>query len=82
MFYFTFSQIMKQTTSNLFLIRPFRFFSNPETSVNNYFQANMFSENDFDVAKKALIEFDNFFKTLQRNHLNVFLFDDFEKRFL
>ncbi len=70
---------MKQTTSNLFLIRPFRFFSNPETSVNNYFQANMFSGNDVDVAKEALIEFDNFFKTLQSNHLNVFLFDDFEK---
>ncbi len=70
---------MKQTTSNLLLIRPFRFFSNPETSVNNYFQANIFSENDVDISKKALIEFDDFLKTLQRNHLSVFLFHDFEK---
>ena len=31
---------MKQATSNLFLIRPFNFFGNPETSVNNFFQSN------------------------------------------
>lgn len=69
---------MKQTTSNLFVIRPFRFFSNPQTLVNNYFQADVCSKNNTQIAKKALIEFDNFLKILQKNHLNVFLFNDFE----
>ena len=51
---------MKQTTSNLFLIRPFNFFGNPETSVNNFFQSNDVNLDDINVAKHALIEFDNF----------------------
>ena len=67
---------MKQTTSNLFLIKPFNFFGNPETSVNNYFQSNDLNLNDINVSKQALIEFDNFFKILQKNNLNVILFND------
>ena len=70
---------MKQTTSNLFLIRPFKFFGNPETSVNNYFQSNEANEGHINISKKALDEFDNFFEILQKNNLNVILFNDTEK---
>ena len=70
---------MKQATSNLFLIRPFRFFGNPETSVNNYFQSNDFNAEQLSISKQALIEFDNFLNILRKNNLNVILFNDTEK---
>ena len=65
---------MKQTTSNLFLIRPFRFFSNPQTAINNFFQNPDSERNMSDVSEKALLEFDMFIDKLKRNDLNIFLF--------
>ncbi len=67
---------MKQKTSNLFLIRPFRFFCNPETAVNNYFQSNSIDEEIANVSQKALKEFDEFFNLLKKNNLTIFLFND------
>ena len=51
---------MKQSTSNLILIRPFKFFSNPETSINNYFQDKSNEKKETIISKQALFEFDNF----------------------
>ena len=70
---------MRQSASNLFLIRPFNFFGNPETSVNNYFQFNVKDNDRYDISKKALFEFDEFCMTLRKNNLNVFVFDDTKK---
>ncbi len=70
---------MKQTTSNLFLIRPCNFFGNPETSVNNYFQTDVLNKKHINISMKALSEFDNFYELLQKNNLNVFLFNDTKK---
>ena len=70
---------MSQSTSNLFLIRPFNFFGNPETSVNNYFQSNDVDNERYDISNKALFEFDEFCIILRKNNLNIFLFDDTRK---
>ncbi len=76
MFNFTFKKNMKQSTSNLFLIRPYKFFGNPETSINNYFQGDGLGNNNYSINQKALVEFDNFFNVLKNNNINVFLFND------
>ncbi|MBH76189.1 MAG: amidinotransferase [Flavobacteriales bacterium] len=69
---------MKQSTSNLILIRPFKFFSNPETSINNYFQDKSNEKKETIISKQALFEFDNFIKVLKKNDLNIYLFSDTE----
>lgn len=69
---------MKQSTSNLILIRPFKFFSNPETSINNYFQDKSNEKKETIISKQALFEFDNFIKVLNKNDLNIYLFNDTE----
>ena len=70
---------MNQNTSNLLLIKPFNFFCNPETSVNNFFQNSDLNSNKDNIAKKASLEFDFFLNKLKKNNLNIFQFKDTNK---
>lgn len=63
-----------QTTSNILMIRPARFLSNPQTS-----QSNAFQKSDIDAQQSqqnALNEFDAYVSELRRCGVNVLVIDD------
>lgn len=65
----------KQLASNLLMIRPCRFFSNPQTADSNKFQGrSKLSDNELQEA--ALSEFDTLVKKLRQEDMNVFVFED------
>ncbi|MCR9289238.1 MAG: arginine deiminase-related protein [Bacteroidetes bacterium] len=63
----------KQTTSNLFMVRPANFGYNLETAENNSFQVNDQSLSVNKIKDLAKIEFDNFVKKLTSNGINVII---------
>jgi len=62
-----------QTTSHILMIRPNHFDFNLETAVNNSFQIN---SGDKSVPEKALIEFDQFVKTLTEHGVDITIVQD------
>ena len=65
----------KQLTSNLLMIRPCQFFSNPQTAESNKFQGrSKLSDNELQEA--AVNEFDMLVSKLREADLNVCVFDD------
>jgi hypothetical protein len=66
---------MKQSTSNILMIRPVSFQMNSETAVNNFFQKELDLSPE-DINKKAQQEFDDFVKVLRQADINVFVFED------
>ena len=65
----------KQLTSNLLMIRPCRFFSNPQTADSNKFQGrSKLSDNELQGA--ALSEFDTLVEKLRQEDINVYVFED------
>lgn len=66
----------KQTTSNIFMVRPAHFGFNKETFANNSFQKNDDSISTKKISKKALEEFDQFVEKLRKNGINVLVGED------
>ena len=68
------------TTSKIFMVKPFRFFQNPETSVNNYFQKPLdvdgesLSESDL-LHEKASEEFDKYVSNLKNAGVDVVVWE-------
>jgi hypothetical protein len=62
-----------QTTSHILLIRPVNFAFNPQTAVNNSFQA---PERESFVQQKALQEFDTFVRILANEGVQVAVVND------
>ena len=69
------SKSRKQTTSNILMIRPCRFFSNPETAKSNKFQGKSVIDGD-ELQRAALDEFDQLVEKLRQADLNIIQFDD------
>jgi hypothetical protein len=62
-----------QTTSKVLMIRPLHFLYNEETAVNNRFQVKGDQEN---LSEKAVQEFDEFVRELQKQDINVTVVED------
>ncbi len=61
------------------MIRPHRFFSNPETAADNAFQHETATENSEKIARCALREFDDAAQKLRDAGVTVHVFDDTPK---
>ena len=68
--------MLKQTTSNIMMVRPIHFAFNPETAVNNAFQLQADKDELDQVATKAQEEFDTFVGKLREQGISVFVFED------
>ena len=68
--------MMKQTTSNIMMIRPVSFRYNDQTAVNNYYQKVISGLSNEDANTKAQNEFDEFVAKLRAEGINVFVFQD------
>jgi len=66
---------MKQSTSNILMIRPVSFQMNAETAVNNFFQKELDLLPE-EINEKAQQEFDDFVNVLREADINVFVFED------
>jgi len=67
-----------QTTDTILMIRPINFGSNPDSIVDNYFQAEAEVDESMLVAKKAIVEFDKMVDVLREHDVNVLVFEDTE----
>ena len=65
----------KQLASDILMIRPCRFFSNPETAKSNKFQGKSLIEGD-ELQRAVLDEFDQLVEKLRHADLNIMQFDD------
>lgn len=65
---------MTQTTSNIVMIRPAHFFSNPETRASNRFQKP--GQDDAAAQERARAEFDGYVAALRTAGVNVLVIDD------
>jgi len=68
-----------QAPSSVVMVRPWKFYSNPETALDNAFQKN--SESSItEVSLQARGEFDQAVEVLKENGINVHVFDDFGEK--
>lgn len=65
-----------QTTSSILMVRPQRFFYNPETAVSNAFQQQAGQAEAKDLERQALKEFDDMVSTLRENGIEVIVKQD------
>ena len=65
----------KQTTDQLLMIRPIRFYTNEQTATNNYFQQQT-QENQDTTPAKAQQEFDGFVSELRSHGVTVYVWQD------
>ena len=72
-------KIKKQITSNLIMVRPEHFDFNYETAENNHFQKEEKKLSKEKILKNAKNEFDNLYKKLIKNKINVDVFNDRKK---
>ena len=72
-------KIKKQITSNLIMVRPEHFDFNYETAENNHFQKEEKKLSKEKILKNAKGEFDNLYKKLIKNKINVDVFNDRKK---
>ena len=61
-------KLVKQFTNNILMIRPVSFRYNDQTAVNNYYQHSSNNLSSDKVQQKALLEFDNLVKKLEKHH--------------
>lgn len=66
---------MKQSTNNIFLVKPARFGYNVETAESNGFQ-NKSLDTPLEITKKAIAEFNEMAKKLSAKGINVLIIDD------
>ena len=69
---------MKQSTSNILMVRPAHFGYNAETAVSNAFQ-NKVELSAVEVKEKAIAEFDAFVQRLKGRGVNVMVIQDTEE---
>lgn len=67
---------MKQTTSNLIMVRPKHFNFNKETAENNHFQKEEKNITEIEIRDKAIKEFNSFSKLLTKKGIEVKIFND------
>ena len=72
-------KIKKQITKNLIMVRPEHFDFNYETAENNHFQKEEKKLSKEKILKNAKNEFDNLYKKLIKNKINVDVFNDRKK---
>jgi len=72
-------KIKKQITKNLIMVRPEHFDFNYETAENNHFQKEEKKLSKEKILKNAKGEFDNLYKKLIKNKINVDVFNDRKK---
>ncbi|WP_458699704.1 citrulline utilization hydrolase CtlX [Sulfurospirillum sp. 1307] len=68
-----------QAPNAIVMVRPWKFFSNPETVSDNAFQKEN-TENIENISKKALHEFDTAVEKLKQHGITVHVFDDFGEK--
>ncbi len=72
--------MVKQVTSELLMIRPSSFSSNPETIETNKFQSNLKKGHAQEsIQSDALIEFNNMVSILRAHNINVIVIDDIKE---
>src|ERR687887_945454 len=69
------SDVLTQSTNSVLMIRPCRFYPNPETAADNAFQARLDRAADA-LSPIARQEFDAAVQTLRTAGVNVHVFDD------
>ena len=67
---------MTQSTNKIIMVRPSAFGYNPETAENNTYQQRPDGDDELTIAAQAVVEFDNFVKTLQEAGVDVIVIQD------
>jgi hypothetical protein len=67
---------LHQSANAVVMIRPHRFFSNPETAADNAFQRETAAQDSARISRHAFEEFDNAVQSLREAGVNVHVFDD------
>lgn len=65
---------MKQTPSSIFMVRPEYFGFNPQTAASNAFQADEIVDNNAEIRKNAITQFDKFVENLRSHGISVHVF--------
>jgi len=68
-----------QAPNSIVMVRPWKFFSNPETASDNAFQKKNVEAIE-NISQKAKDEFDIAVETLKQHGINVHVFDDFGEK--
>lgn len=68
-----------QAPNAIVMVRPWKFFSNPETACDNAFQRENIDTIE-NISKQALQEFDTAVDTLKKHGITVHAFDDFGEK--
>jgi len=68
-----------QAPNSIVMVRPWKFFSNPETACDNAFQREN-ADTIKNISLKAKKEFDTAVKTLKQHNINVHVFDDYGEK--
>src|ERR1043166_362160 len=68
--------MIQQSASAVVMIRPYRFYPNPETASDNAFQREIISTNPDAIWKAAQAEFDEAVVQLREAGVKVHVFDD------
>lgn len=66
----------EQSAKSVVMIRPSRFFPNPETALDNAFQQEVVADSASSIAARALNEFDGAVKNLSAAGITVHVFED------
>ena len=74
------SELERQTTSTVYMVRPDHFAFNTQTAPSNTFQHNPESQTQDQVQKSALGEFETMVTTLQGHGINVIVGENTESR--
>lgn len=72
------SNLSKQITNTILMIRPVNFRMNEQTAVNNYFQEDINLKNS-EINAKAQLEFDAFVEILQDKGVHVIVIEDIKE---
>jgi hypothetical protein len=67
---------IQQSTNAVVMIRPYRFYPNPETAADNAFQRTVSGKNADEISASAQTEFDNAVSALRAAGVTVHVFED------
>src|SRR4249919_1609121 len=68
--------MIQQSANAIVMVRPFRFYPNPETAADNAFQREITSTNFESISEVARAEFDEAVKKLRAAGVTVHIFED------
>lgn len=69
---------MNQSTSTVFMVRPFSFRKNEETATNNHYQRDLAQASPEEIVQRAQDEFDGLVAALKAAGVEVIVFDEAE----